>query len=609
MIQTVVRDRRRGPASGVVVLALAVLLGGAPAPAQAPAATQDEATEESAESKQTQEPGPAVGPADPLDRGVPRSAMQGFLDAARSDDFEKAGRYLELPRSMPAARAPMLAQQLKIVLDRELWVDLETLSDQPGGVQDDGLPPGRDRVGKIKTKRRTVDIMLDRVRREDDGTPIWKISDATVARVPQLYEEFGYGPLGEWLPSLFFEWRLLEVQLWQWIGLATFVVLAYAVGLGVGLLFIRVGMTVARRTPTDFDEALLKQARAPLWLLFATLVFAATRPLLGLIQPVDELFDGIEKAFLIVAITWLIFRAVDVLSEWMSQRLTARSQAAAATMLPLGRRIVKAFLAAIAFLFMLQSFGVNVTTLLAGLGVGGLAVALAAQRTIENLFGGVTVIADEPVRVGDFCRFGDKTGIVEDIGLRSTRLRTLERTLVSVPNSEFSQLQLENYAKRDKFWYHPRLGLRYETTPDQIRWVLVQIRAMLYAHPKVDPDGARIRFVGFGAFSLDLDVFAYVRVADYAEFLEVQEDLNLRVMDLVEAAGTGFAFPSQTLYVGRDEGLPADKVREAEQQVATWRQKRELHLPRFPEQEVKRLGGTLDYPPEGSSVRPEQAAR
>ena len=211
-----------------------------------------------------------------------------------------------------------------------------------------------------------------------------------------------------------------------------------------------------------------------------------------------------------------------------------------------------------------------------------------------------------PVRVGDFCRFGDKIGTVEEIGLRATKVRTLDHTLVSIPNGEFSNMHLDNFSKREKIWYHPRISLRYETTPDQIRYILVEIRKMLYAHPKVDPDPARIRFEKFGTYSLDLNVFAYVDVTDFGEFLEVAEDLNLRIMDIVAQAGSRFAFPSQTTYLERRKGLDDTLARAAEAQVKEWREQRALYLPSFPQEEITQLAGSLDYPPTGS---PSAAAR
>ncbi len=248
----------------------------------------------------------------------------------------------------------------------------------------------------------------------------------------------------------------------------------------------------------------------------------------------------------------------------------------------------------------LDNIDYKVTALLAGLGVGGIAVALAAQKSIENLIGAVTLYAAQPVRVGDFCRFGNTLGTVEEIGLRSTRVRTLENTLVSIPNAEFSSLHLDNYSKREKIWYHPRLKLRYETTPDQIRYILVEVRTLLYSHPKVLPDPARIRFVGFGEYSIDLDIFAYIAETDYGKYLEVSEDLNLRIMHIVRDAGSRFAFPTQTTYLERGKGLDDELAQGAESRVKEWREQKTLYLPEFPPEKIGELRGSLDYPPPGS---------
>jgi MscS family membrane protein len=197
---------------------------------------------------------------------------------------------------------------------------------------------------------------------------------------------------------------------------------------------------------------------------------------------------------------------------------------------------------------------------------------------------------------------------VEEVGLRSTRIRTLDRTVVSIPNGHFASLDLENFTLRDRIWLHPTIGLRYETTPDQLRHVLVQIRQMLYAHPRVDPRPARIRFVNFGAYSLDLEIFAYVQTSDFDEFLAIREDIYLRIMDIVAESGTGFAFPSQTTYLARDQGLDDAKRTAAEAQVEAWRQEGALNLPDFPPETVATLDGTIDYPPRGSASGPRPSS-
>jgi len=209
--------------------------------------------------------------------------------------------------------------------------------------------------------------------------------------------------------------------------------------------------------------------------------------------------------------------------------------------------------------------------------------------------------ASRPVKIGDYCRIGDKSGTVEEIGLRSSKLRTLDHTIIDVPNAEFSSVQIENYSVRDRLWYHPQIRLRYETTPDQLRYILVEVRKTFYSHPKVLPDPARIRFAGFGEYSLNLEVFAYIDVNNVDHFLEVAEDLNLRIMDIVAQAGTDFAIPAQALYLQRGKGLSEEEVQRAEQTVKKWKEDQSLYLPSFPREKIQELKGTLDYPPIGSS--------
>lgn len=496
---------------------------------------------------------------DEFDRQTPRGSMYGYLVAAGEGDFKRAAEYLDLrrvPAGQRAERGPELARQLKVVLDQTLWVDWEGLSAEEDGYTDDGLPGSRDQVGVVQGEIGQIPVILQRVPREGDGAPVWKIASATVAAVPDLYEEYGYGALGELLPASFFESQVLLVQLWQWIALLLIGTLAWLVAWLLAALGVRLLRPVVERSDSDFDDRVLKAVVGPARLVgFVALLTLWARPL-GLAVPVQEVLTGAAKATAAISVTWLLVRLVDVISDVVEHRYEARG-ARAHQFVPLGRKFLKSFLIVIAVVAALDSFGFNVTALVAGLGVGGLAVALAAQKTLENLFGGVTVLADRPVQVGDFCRFGDKVGIVEEIGLRSTRIRTLDRTIVTVPNAEFSTLQLENFAARDQMRLNTTLGVRYETTSDQLRRTLEALRGVLREHPRVSEDPRRVRFVGFGASSLDIEVYAYIETTDWNEYLELREEIYLKMMDAVERAGTGFAFPSQTVYLTQDEGIAA----------------------------------------------------
>jgi MscS family membrane protein len=538
-------------------------------------------------------------PVDDLDRGTPRRAIVGFRQAGRARDYQRAARYLDL-RNFSAKEAeslgPRMARHLKIVLDQQLPIDSDSMSDSPAGHLQDGLPPDMEQVGRIETPGMPVYMRLQRVPRPD-GVLIWKLSAASVAAIPDLYARYGYGGLGEALPSVFRETEFLDTQLWQWLALVLLVGMGYA----LGQLATTLGLRLLRRRQRELSAVLSTFVARPLRLLILVLFLALSRRPLQFSVTVSRLLDVLEQIGLIVVLAWMILRVVESGEAIVRSRALRRGQTTLLPLLPVLRKTVQILIATFTGLAVLHSFGVNVIAVLAGLGVGGIAVALAAQKTLENFIGGITLYADQPVRVGEFCRFGGTVGTVEEVGLRSTRVRTLDRTIVTIPNSEFSNLQIENFAWRDRIWYHPTISVHYETTPDQIRYILVEARRMLYAHPKVDSASARIRFVGFGRSSLDLDVFSYITVTDYDEYLEVAEDLNLRLMDIVAAAGSSLVFPAQTTYVEKGRGLDPNRAQEAEAQVQEWRKRGELWLPRLPRQKIAEIENTLEYPAGGSA--------
>lgn len=247
-----------------------------------------------------------------------------------------------------------------------------------------------------------------------------------------------------------------------------------------------------------------------------------------------------------------------------------------------------------------RQLGADVVPLLAGLGVGGLAVALAVRPTLENMIGGVILYADRPIQVGDYCSFGDQSGTVEGIGLRSTRIRALDRTVITVPNAVFADMQLTNWARCDTMLITTVVRLRYETTPEQLRQVLAKMRQLCLAHPKIETDTLRVRFTDFGASSLDVTVRVYALTSEWNEYYAIREDLYLRFAEIIAASGTSIAVPSRTLYVGRDSGLDPDKVEAAEREVEAWRNADQLPFPRTPEPLAARITDSLDYPPRGS---------
>jgi MscS family membrane protein len=352
------------------------------------------------------------------------------------------------------------------------------------------------------------------------------------------------------------------------------------------------------------DSRIVELVQGPARLAWTVILFGVGYRSLGLALGFADSLRYIERLLLVVALAWFVFRMIDLGALAMRVRAEERGNTGVLPVLVPGARFAKIVIVLIGTLAILGTLGVNVSAAVAGLGVGGIAVALAAQKSLENLLGGINLFADRPVRVGDFCSYQGEVGTVEEIGLRSTRIRTLERTVVTIPNGEFSNLTLENYALRDQRRLWTMIGVRYETTPDQLRYVLARLRQILLAHPRVTADPARVRFVGFGAYSLDIEVFAYIDTADHTEFLGIREDLYLHFMDAIKEAGTGFAFPSSTTYVGRDDGLDAEETRQAEARVAEWRKKHELPFPNFPDNIHREVWNSLDWPPSGSPDAP-----
>jgi MscS family membrane protein len=492
--------------------------------------------------------GAAPEPQDPLNRDSPQSSVVAFLEACHSRNYQRSWRYLDL-RKLPAdqrlQRGTQLSQQLEQILDRDVQFDVGSLSRNPEG--DHANSANRAHVDSFVVDGKTLDLELEHVTFRS-GLQVWLFSSDSVERIPQIARLLSDSPIEKHLPEPLVAWRFMDTAMWRWIAL---VVLAAALTALSGVLS-RLALSLirlpAKRFAPRMNSGLLDEFTGPLRLL---LIVAGVRMGVEWINPSALLRLYLDRAATLLffwALAWLGMSFVDLAILHVRKALEAKHQTFAYSVLPLTTRVLKILILLIAIAAILGSWGYNTTTILAGLGVGGLAIALAAQKTIENLFGGVAVITDRPVTVGDFCRFGDRMGTVEDIGLRSTRIRTPERTLVTVPNGQFSSMTLENFSKRDKMWFHFILNLRRDTTADQVRELLRSISKTLAEHPKVEPGTLPVRFVGVGTYSLDLEVVAYITTRNGDEFLSIQQDLFLSILDEVEGAGTALALPTQAYY-------------------------------------------------------------
>ena len=386
----------------------------------------------------------------------------------------------------------------------------------------------------------------------------------------------------------------LDTPLWKVTGILG--VLAILSGLLVGL-----HRALAARRPATPVGANLSRAALPIAILATTTVAV---PFLASEFNVSGRFaNGLGTATILVtqfALAWLFWRTARLAAEWIVGTARGGRDGLNADML----RLLFSTLGVVGAVILLarggQAIGLPVVSVLAGLGIGGLAVALAVRPTLENLIGGIILYVDRPVSVGDFCTFGDQMGTVESVGVRSTKLRALDRTLISVPNAQFADMQIVNWAQCDEMLINETLGLRYETTADQLRYVLAELRRMLHAHPRINPATVRVRFWGYGMSEIKVNVRVYATTREWNDFFAIREDVFFRIFEIVKQAGTDFALQSQTLFLARDPGVDADRGRSAERKVEGWRRSGNLPFPRLRQEEIDRIGGTLDYPPRGS---------
>ena len=486
----------------------------------------------------------AATPADPLGRGTPRSAIDNFLEACHNERYVEAARYLDLQNMSSRERTtqgPDLAKDLADVLDRNAHFEIGQLSDSPSGSSGDGLPQNKDRLVSVELNGSNITLYLERANIQSN--PIWLVSQDSVARLSQLSALEQESPFEQKLPDFLVATKLMATSLWIWLALVLAALILSLVSRLLSRIVIAICKPIARRFAKTLHSYRLETFTEPLRLLLSVVVF---RAVIEFIDPSALVRDYLLKLLTLLfalGATSLLMRIIDVIFDQIQTRLNARERALTYSVLPLGARLLKVFVVCLFILFTLSGWGYNTTTILAGVGVGGLAVALAAQKTIENFFGGVSVITDRPVLVGDFCQFGGQVGTVEDIGLRSTRIRTLDRTLVTIPNSQFSTMTLENYSRRDRMWFHPTLHLRRDTPSDKVELFMEKIVEVLKNDPLVSIGGVPLRFSKIDEQALNIEIFAYVLTDDFDKFLAAQTKLLLEFLRVSERTGISFAIP------------------------------------------------------------------
>ena len=545
-------------------------------------------------------------------------AHRAFLSGAPAEVIEKLLRrvrdtvdFSQLPARGRDAKQVETLLALREILDRIELPPEEAI-------------PGEDEVANIENPIASWTIPNTRITIEkiEEGPRAGEFlfSAETVDRIEEFYEDAKHLPYRPGaLVNLFEEYKhrpgrmvptawanalpswsktvVLDYAIWQWLGFAVVATSAF--------VFIRWLLRWGKRWDKRHRNASASMRFGrPLAVLVSIAIFYACRyvfvSVFRLLGDFGEILTLVLWGVIFAGIGWLIVLVAGRIADFINEARQFKRGGIDAQLVRVLLRLLSIVGLVFLIIYAADFYGIPLTPVVASLGIGGLAIALAVRPTLENVIGGLTLFMDKPVRVGDFCRYGDQMGSVEEIGLRSTRVRALDRTIVTIPNAEFSQMKLVNFDRRDLMLYKFMLGLRYETTSDQLRYVLAKVREMLLGHPRVMNDPARVRFLDFGDYSLDLEIFAYINSSDWNEYLGIREDLNLRIMDIVAEAGTDFAFPSQTAYLSRDTGLDGERGRHAEEEVQGWRSKGQLPFPNFDEGLRWEKEDILDYPPKGS---------
>jgi MscS family membrane protein len=514
---------------------------------------------------------PAVHPLEPPDRSSPRATLETFFtsidtawdlyttgDPGFQEPFLDARGCLDLSAIPPLVFQEVSAETallLKDVLDRIELPPVEAIPDA-AAVAESG-------ISSWTVPHTEITLIL-----QTEGPPAgqWLFSSDTVLRADTFYQKvrhLSYQPgrkgghvkelrsgsdaivllkLAENMPS-WFRSEIGGMLVWQWFGLGLLVVLlALAIGLvaWIGKRWHRSRLIGYRLAEFFVPLALVNVPFSGSYMINRIFQLPGAPALL--LRVVFSVVGYIGLAWLVAL---LMTRVGDlVLGLWFRDARPLKKQLVRVIF-----RIATIIVVTAVMVIALQRLGVPVAGLVAGLGVGGLAIALAAQSTLENFIGGIILYTDQPVRVGDFCKFGDRRGVVEDVGLRSVKIRTLDRTVVTVPNADFAKLQLENLAERDRVLLRENVRLRYETTRDQLEGVMSGLSLMLKEHERIAEERLRVRLIGFGEYFLEIELYAYAMTDAWPEFLEIREDVLLRVMEIVEGAGTRLALPTEIHYV------------------------------------------------------------
>ncbi|MFB9079161.1 mechanosensitive ion channel family protein [Flavobacterium procerum] len=544
----------------------------------------------------------AKSPEDSLGRRTPQGTINGFIKAIGDQNYLRASQYFVLSKRSyrKTGERIRIAKTFQQLLDQGgNFSPSSIISNKEFGRIDDDLATGIDLVGSISTNKKTIQLYVEN-QSEDNQPALWLFSAETIEAIVSVDIKGEKTFLDRILPNVLIERKLGNVPVGHWAVVVIRTVVSYLFSRLLIFMIVFVLQKIWKKAASEKGDAIINAFTLPVQMYLTVILFVAFTQRMGISIVVRQRFSIIIITIGIVAFLILLWRITDFISMFTRSRMNRRGRISAVSAILFLSRTTKVAIVFIGIIAILGIIGVDVSAGLAALGIGGIALALGAQKTIENFVGSVSLIADQPLRVGDYCRVDDIKGTVESIGMRSTTLRTSARTIVTIPNGQLSASKIENFAHRDRFIFNPILNFRMETTPDQIRYLLIELRSLLYAHPEVIDSTPVVRFTGITNDALKVEVTAYIKAVNFETSQEIQEDLLLRMMDIIENSGTSLAYPSQRLFVSRDI-LPSDEKSQAiSETIKKWKENNELQLPKFDPKRVEELKGSIKYPDEGS---------
>lgn len=488
----------------------------------------------------------------------PRASVRSFLDLCDRSRYADAARYLDTSRNTGESDAE-LARKLSAVLNERLNVDLDRLSPASQGQKDPSTPPGTQELGKLKDgKGRFVSIRIVRHEsRSPEDEPRWVFSQSTVQNVDALYASLNGRWVRNHLPEALLSQGWWGLYYWQWLAFPVLALLCTL--LGHALTWVLDHVVRRMISHWAWSAVFLRRMRRPMTMAVALFVFWTLVPYLALTLRAEDVLGRVLRALGYLAFFWALLRAVTVAGDEISNAPWSMNRPSLRSLTSFGVKVGKFMVAAMALMAAMSELGYPVTSVVAGFGLGGIALALAAQKTVENLFGSISILADQPFLVGDTIRVDGVEGTVERIGVRSTRLRTADRTAVIIPNGKLADMRIESLGPRDRIRFATKIVLDRATPIAKVEAVLAGLKKKLSEHPKIESKNVWVHLVSLGdvdGSGFSIEVASLVETRDFTEFAGIRDALLVACSKIIEEQGARLSLPSRRFVPNDPKSTP-----------------------------------------------------